>query len=70
MPHWFMSKTAGHQVVPKPMWDNYTATCIDPKVPRLEKCEDLLLEMMGKTRDMNPYALDYPVCTESESNDV
>jgi len=57
----------GHQVVPKPMWDNYTATCIDPKVPRLEKCEDLLLEMMGKTRDMNPYALDYPVCTEKSA---
>ena len=52
----------GHQLLPKPMWDKYTALCVDAIKPNLQDCEMLFLEIFMKTSDLNPYALDYNVC--------
>jgi carboxypeptidase C (cathepsin A) len=54
----------GHQVVAKPTWDKYTAECIDYKVlPNVSMCEMLFMDMYVQIGGLNPYAIDYPVCT-------
>ena len=59
----------GHQVIPKPLWDTYQSTCVDErKIKNPETCEDLFLEIYAKVRDLNPYALDYPVCVSDSSS--
>jgi carboxypeptidase C (cathepsin A) len=58
----------GKQLLPKPLWDNYIANgCTDP-VQQLNSsvCSFLLLDFMKKIGNLNPYALDYPVCLTSQ----
>jgi len=55
----------GHQVVAKPTYDKYLAECINAIKPNITQCEDLYLVMYFQTGDLNPYALDWPVCLES-----
>jgi len=53
----------GHQILPKPMWQSFKDQCVDErKIRNVQACEDLFLEINAKVRDLNPYALDYPVC--------
>lgn len=52
----------GHQLVPKPLWDSYQTSCVQSKVPHPQTCETLFTELYLKVRELNPYALDYPVC--------
>jgi len=52
----------GHQVISKPTWDTYQASCLSLKDFSMEKCEMIFLKMYGEIGDLNPYALDYPVC--------
>jgi len=54
----------GHQVIAKPTWDKYTEECLNAIKPNLEVCEFLFMDMYLQTGNLNPYALDYPVCTE------
>ena len=55
----------GHQVVAKPTWDKYTAECKDDRKPHnLTKCEMLFMDLYLQIGGLNPYAIDYPVCTE------
>jgi carboxypeptidase C (cathepsin A) len=56
----------GHQIVAKPTWDKFEENCIDVKVPKLQKCEELMIEMYRQVGNLNPYALDYPVCVSDE----
>lgn len=53
-------------MVAKPTWDLYNENCILPKKPTsLEQCEDLFMILYLQVgRNINPYAIDYPVCTE------
>ena len=52
----------GHQVISKPTWETYQQSCLTIRDFSLEKCETIFLKMMGEIGDLNPYALDYPVC--------
>ncbi len=54
----------GHQIIPKTLWDKWTSKCGDfgHKAKNAEECESYFLEIYAKVSDINPYALDYPVC--------
>lgn len=54
----------GHQVVAKPTWDAYEKNCMDTLIPNVTKCEALFMDMYVQIGGLNPYAIDYPVCTE------
>ncbi|RYG65898.1 S10 family peptidase [archaeon] len=58
----------GHQLVPLPTYNEYVKTCRDARKPNFEECELLLVKMMKMIGDLNPYALDYPVCTDSSKH--
>jgi hypothetical protein len=53
----------GHQLIDKPTWDAYYATCVTSKTPNPLECAQYYLEMSSMI-DLNVYALDYPVCVE------
>jgi hypothetical protein len=54
----------GHQLISKPSWDNYQATCINvvPADRNYTACEIIEIEMGRQVNGLNPYAMDYPVC--------
>ena len=54
----------GKQLLPKPLWDNYIDNgCTDPvQMFNNSVCSFLLLDFNKKIGNLNPYALDYPVC--------
>lgn len=57
----------GHQLISKPTWDQYQKSCLGTHLhpqQKLEYCETLFLAMYHEVGNLNPYALDYPVCTE------
>jgi carboxypeptidase C (cathepsin A) len=53
----------GHQLVPATTYNDYIKTCRDAATPNLQKCELLVAQLMRAVGNLNPYALDYPVCT-------
>jgi len=54
----------GHQMVAKPTYDKYSAECYDKIVPNITMCESLFTALYLQVgRNINPYAIDYPVCT-------
>jgi len=56
----------GHQLLPKPLWDSaMNASCFDEDS---SACNKILDQMDEITRNLDPYALDFPVCTDDESN--
>jgi hypothetical protein len=57
----------GHQLVSKPLWDLYTAACVTPIIKNITECGNYFTLMYVENRGLNPYALDYPVCTEDSS---
>lgn len=56
----------GHQIISKPLWDDYSSTCLGTHPKDWEKCEQYFLQMYRQIDDLNPYALDYPVCLDDE----
>lgn len=54
----------GHQVISRLSWDAYQTTCVNvaPKDRNYTACELLEIEMGRQKGNLNPYALDYPVC--------
>ena len=52
----------GHQIIAKPTYDEYQAKCVNSKVPHPVDCLQLELDIMEQVGDLNPYALDYPIC--------
>lgn len=55
----------GHQLVSKPLWDSYTQECKEARIPNITLCETYFLAMYREVgANLNPYALDYPVCKE------
>jgi hypothetical protein len=58
----------GKQLLPKPLWDTYVANgCTDPiQQFNNSMCSFLLLDFNKKIGNLNPYALDYPVCLTSQ----
>jgi carboxypeptidase C (cathepsin A) len=57
----------GHQLVPKPLYDEYTKACYGVKVQKA-KCNKLTAQLSQAVGNLNPYALDYPVCTDDSSS--
>lgn len=53
-----------HQLISKPLWDKYSSACLEVIKPNFTLCEDYFLAMYKQVGNLNPYALDYPVCTE------
>ena len=58
----------GKQLLPKPLWDKYLENnCTDPiKQLNSTMCSLLILSFMKKIGNLNPYALDYPVCLSQQ----
>ena len=56
----------GHQIISKPLWDRFEADCgQDVHRKNFTMCESYFLAMYAQVGDLNPYALDYPVCVDS-----
>ena len=58
----------GKQLLPKPSWDKYVASgCLDAKSQlNNSMCSTYILDFMKKVGNLNPYALDYPVCVPAQ----
>jgi carboxypeptidase C (cathepsin A) len=58
----------GKQLLPKPLWDDYIANgCTDTiQLFNNSVCSMLLLDFNKKIGNLNPYALDYPVCLTAQ----
>lgn len=58
----------GKQLLPKPSWDKYVDNgCLDAKNQlNNSMCSTYILDFMKKVGNLNPYALDYPVCVTSQ----
>lgn len=58
----------GHAMVPHPVYEKWRALCRNGKDPLSTACALLQAEMQFKdVGDINPYALDYPVCLGEET---
>jgi carboxypeptidase C (cathepsin A) len=58
----------GHQLVDGITWNKYQTLCSDAKTKLSEpQCELLEAKLSQEIGNLNPYALDYPVCLESGS---
>jgi len=54
----------GHQLVAKPMYDNYRLNCATPGSINATLCETIFMGIfLSIEHNFNAYALDYPVCT-------
>ena len=53
----------GHQLVAKPTWDSYQAKCVNAVKKNVRDCLSLEMTILNGVGNLNPYALDYPVCT-------
>lgn len=51
----------GHQLVAKPTYDEYTRACAKSKTSTA--CSLAAVKVLNSIGNLNPYALDYPVCT-------
>ena len=58
----------GKQLLPKPLWDKYVnAGCLDiVNQFNNSACTTSILEFTQKIGNLNPYALDYPVCVSAQ----
>lgn len=52
----------GHQLVAKPTWDSYQAKCVNAAKKNVRDCYSLEMTILNGVGNLNPYALDYPVC--------
>ena len=58
----------GHQMLSKPLWDTYQKECIKAKIPNITICEAAIYKAYLGVGNINPYAIDYPVCIEDETS--
>lgn len=58
----------GKQLLPKPTWDKYVANGCLEVANQLNNsiCTTFILDFMKKIGNLNPYALDYPVCVSQQ----
>lgn len=58
----------GKQLLPKPLWDTYLENNCTNSLQQLNSttCSLLMLNFMKKIGNLNPYALDYPVCLSQQ----
>jgi hypothetical protein len=59
-----------HGLIALPLFQKWEAHCKDPSNYPEEKCNILIDAMLKEAGDgINPYALDFPTCTESDNSD-
>ena len=58
----------GHQLVAKPYWDSYQTQCMNSDNSHSVECLKLETTILTGVGNLNPYALDYPVCTSSSGS--
>lgn len=62
----------GHQLVPKPTWDKYQKLCVNKESGKQDtsslQCLQLSTQIESGIGNLNPYALDFPVCTKGSSS--
>ena len=59
-----------HGLIAFPLFMEWSTHCTDPENHPQQKCDDLIDAMFDEAGDgINPYAVDYPVCIEPDSND-
>lgn len=58
----------GHQLIPKPLFDKYKEHgCISSETKlHGDKCQRLVYQIEDIVGKINPYAMDYPVCTSAQ----
>jgi Serine carboxypeptidase len=59
----------GHQLIPEDMYEEWTLYCsTNPSLQRLKSthCRSLLQQIWSGLRDIDPYALSYPVCVSED----
>ena len=58
----------GKQLLPKPSWDKYVANgCLNVEQQLNNSvCSYFIFDFMKKVGNLNPYALDYPVCLSAQ----
>lgn len=57
----------GHQLISQPLYDGFVENCRNAPHFNMTVCEAYYVAMYAEIGDLNPYALDYPVCTEDTS---
>lgn len=59
-----------HGLVPLPLFAEWESKCLDKHKYDNELCNNLVDEISyGAGKGINPYALDFPACTEPDNND-
>merc|ERR1719476_442541 len=56
---------AGHQMIPRPEWDQYMG--LKCNVTNSLRCNALEIKFNGYTSNIDPYALDFPICADEAS---
>lgn len=58
----------GHQLIAKPLYDKYVENGCNSSDIKLhdEKCQRLVYKIEDAVGKINPYAMDYPVCTSAQ----
>lgn len=61
---------AGHQLVPKPLYDSYVAKCHPHSeyAKHAEECETMMMKMYLDVDGLNSYALDFPTCSKAKGS--
>jgi carboxypeptidase C (cathepsin A) len=54
----------GHQVVSKPTYDQWSAHCSSGEAT--DQCQELASQLLSEAGNLDPYALDYPVCNDQQ----
>jgi len=54
----------GHQLISKPLYEAFEENCRNAPRFNMTVCEAYYVAMYREVGDLNPYALDYPVCHE------
>jgi len=60
----------GHQLVSKPTYDGFVENCRNAPHFNMTICEGYYVKMLREVGNLNPYALDYPVCNEDQSTNA
>lgn len=53
-----------HQLIAAPVWNEFKKECADAIIPNVTICTPLFYKIYFGVGNINPYALDYPVCLE------
>jgi hypothetical protein len=64
---WQYATYAAHQMVPRPLWNTFESNKCRNDLTAA-KCQDIMAEIDSMTADVDPYALDFPVCGPSTPN--